>query len=71
VRLKRRTVLWQGMPFEVWKTRMGRHRQEGTIEAFMNVYKRGGIGGFWAGTGATTPQKKQRDARTLATSERA
>ena len=43
----------QGMPFEVWKTRMGRHRQEGTIEAFMNVYRRGGILGFWAGTGAS------------------
>lgn len=42
----------QGMPFEVWKTRMGRHRTEGTVEAFMNVYRRGGIGGFWAGLGA-------------------
>ena len=42
----------QGMPFEVWKTRMGRHRNETTMEAFANVYKRGGIGGFWAGTGA-------------------
>lgn len=40
-----------GMPFEVWKTRMGRHRTEGTVEAFMNVYRRGGIGGFWAGLG--------------------
>lgn len=41
-----------GMPFEVWKTRMGRNRNEGTVEAFMNVYKRAGIGGFWQGTSA-------------------
>ena len=27
-----------GMPFEVWKTRMGRFRQEGTLEAFANIY---------------------------------
>lgn len=40
-----------GMPFEVWKTRMGRFRNEGTVEAFMNVYKRGGVAGFWQGTG--------------------
>mmetsp|Transcript_47820 Transcript_47820/g.89007 ORF Transcript_47820/g.89007 Transcript_47820/m.89007 type:complete len:303 (+) Transcript_47820:129-1037(+) len=40
-----------GMPFEVWKTRMGRHRNETTSEAFMNVYRRGGVSGFWAGLG--------------------
>jgi len=40
-----------GMPFEVWKTRMGKFRNEGTIEAFKNVYKRGGVGGFWQGVG--------------------
>jgi len=28
-----------GMPFEVWKTRMGRHRTEGTAEAFKNIYR--------------------------------
>jgi len=38
-----------GMPFEVWKTRMGRFRDEGNIEAFKNVYKRGGIAGYWQG----------------------
>jgi len=38
------------MPFEVWKTHMGRFRKEGTIEAFRNIYRRGGgIGAFWAG----------------------
>ena len=31
-----------GMPFEVWKTRMGRHRTETTVEALKNVYKTGG-----------------------------
>eukprot|EP01064_Diplonema_japonicum_P033503 TRINITY_DN6616_c2_g1_i1.p1 TRINITY_DN6616_c2_g1~~TRINITY_DN6616_c2_g1_i1.p1 ORF type:complete len:289 (+),score=48.43 TRINITY_DN6616_c2_g1_i1:79-945(+) len=40
-----------GMPFEVWKTRMGRFRNEGTIEAFGNVYRNGGIPAFWAGVG--------------------
>uniref|UniRef100_A0A7S0NII4 Mitochondrial carrier family n=1 Tax=Micromonas pusilla TaxID=38833 RepID=A0A7S0NII4_MICPS len=40
-----------GMPFEVWKTRMGRFRQEGTLEAFANIYKQGGVKAFWAGTG--------------------
>jgi len=42
-----------GMPFEVWKTRMGRHRTEGTVEALKNVYKTGGgVHAFWRGTSA-------------------
>lgn len=46
-----------GMPFEVWKTRMGRFRNEGSIEALLNVYKAGGgglkgVGAFWAGVDA-------------------
>lgn len=40
-----------GMPFEVWKTRMGRMRHETTLQAFSNVYKEGGITAFWWGTG--------------------
>lgn len=28
-----------GMPFEVWKTRMGRFRNESTIESFRNLQK--------------------------------
>jgi hypothetical protein len=49
-------ALTLGMPFEVWKTRMGRYRHETTPQAFMNVYKAGGggMGGvmsFWAGLG--------------------
>jgi len=40
-----------GMPFEVWKTRMGKFRNEGSVEAFVNVYKRGGVAGFWQGVG--------------------
>merc|ERR1712153_194600 len=39
-----------GMPFEVWKTRMGRFRTEGTMEAFHNVKKSGGYKMFWQGT---------------------
>jgi len=38
-----------GMPFEVWKTRMGRFRTESTAQAFVNVYKNGGVTAFWAG----------------------
>ncbi len=33
-----------GMPFEVWKTRMGRFRNESTIQAFRGVYESGGGG---------------------------
>ena len=40
-----------GMPFEVWKTRMGSHRSEGTLEAFRTIYRTGGVKAFWAGTG--------------------
>ena len=40
-----------GMPFEVWKTRMGSNRTEGTLEAFKNIYRKGGPKAFWAGTG--------------------
>jgi hypothetical protein len=40
-----------GMPFEVWKTRMGRFRHETTGQAFKNVYKEGGAAAFWRGTG--------------------
>ena len=39
-----------GQPFEVWKTRMGRHRGETTTQAFMNVYRSGGVPAFWRGT---------------------
>lgn len=39
-----------GLPLEVWKTRMGRFRSEGTIEACRNVYRAGGgLHAFWAG----------------------
>lgn len=41
-----------GMPFEVWKTRMGRYRTEGTFESLRNVYRQGGVGKFWAGLDA-------------------
>ena len=49
-------ALTLGMPFEVWKTRMGRYRGETTPQAFVNVYKNGGGGmkgvmSFWAGLG--------------------
>jgi len=51
-----------GMPFEVWKTRMGRFRNESTVEAFVNVYKRGGVGAFWAGTSAKLVESASKGA---------
>lgn len=38
-----------GMPFEVWKTHMGTYRNQGTIEAFKNIYQAGGAKAFWRG----------------------
>lgn len=43
-----------GLPFEVWKTRLGRFRNESTIQAFRNVYNdvggsAPGIRNFWRG----------------------
>jgi hypothetical protein len=38
-----------GMPFEVWKTHMGMYRNEGTMEAFRNIYRKGGVASFWSG----------------------
>ena len=55
-----------GMPFEVWKTRMGRFRQEGTLEAFANIYKQGGVKAFWAGTG---PKMIESEARCVTSDE--
>uniref|UniRef100_A0A6T6KH87 Mitochondrial carrier protein n=1 Tax=Rhodosorus marinus TaxID=101924 RepID=A0A6T6KH87_9RHOD len=45
-----------GLPFEVWKTRMGRFRNEGNVVAFRNVYSTAGggvrgVAAFWAGIG--------------------
>jgi hypothetical protein len=41
-----------GMPMEVWKTRMGRFREEGTFSSLRGIYKRGGLRSFWHGTSA-------------------
>lgn len=51
-----------GMPFEVWKTRMGRFRQETTLQAFRNVYRDGGIGAFWRGTSAKMVESASKGA---------
>lgn len=40
-----------GQPFEVWKTRMGRHRAESTAESFWALFRAGGVGAFYRGTG--------------------
>eukprot|EP00051_Salpingoeca_urceolata_P007166 m.95169 g.95169 ORF g.95169 m.95169 type:complete len:408 (-) comp15144_c0_seq2:66-1289(-) len=56
-----------GMPLEVWKTRMGRHRSESTLEALRAVYnsKGGGWGGvraFWSGTSAKMVESASKGA---------
>lgn len=38
-----------GMPFEVWKTHMGTYRNQSTMEAFRNIYGKGGVKAFWVG----------------------
>jgi hypothetical protein len=37
------------MPFEVWKTHMGTYRTQGTVESFLNIYRKAGIASFWSG----------------------
>ena len=56
-----------GMPFEVWKTRMGRMRSETTTEAFWNIHKQGGGGlagfsSFWNGTGSKMVESASKGA---------
>ena len=59
-----------GMPFEVWKTRMGRFRNESTVQAFVNVYKNGGgIGAFWRGTSAKMVESASKGAILLFSKE--
>lgn len=58
-----------GMPFEVWKTRMGRFRSESSIEAFCNVYRRGGALAFWQGTSAKLIESASKGAVLLYTKE--
>ncbi|EDQ88891.1 uncharacterized protein MONBRDRAFT_26061 [Monosiga brevicollis MX1] len=46
-----------GMPLEVWKTHLGRYRNQGTIEGLMAIYRSNGGGfagarAFWRGTSA-------------------
>lgn len=58
-----------GMPFEVWKTRMGRFREESTLQAFKNVYHRGGVGAFWQGTSAKMVESASKGAILLFSKE--
>jgi hypothetical protein len=51
-----------GMPFEVWKTRMGRFRNETTMEAFKNVYRRAGPTAFWHGLSAKMVESASKGA---------
>ncbi|RHZ21483.1 hypothetical protein DYB37_000127 [Aphanomyces astaci] len=58
-----------GMPFEVWKTRMGSYRTETTLQAFGNIYKQGGASAFWAGTGAKMVESASKGAILLFSKE--
>lgn len=59
-----------GMPFEVWKTRMGRYRTETTAQAFRNVMRDGGgVRAFWAGTGPKMVESASKGAILLFSKE--
>eukprot|EP00052_Salpingoeca_macrocollata_P021729 m.186850 g.186850 ORF g.186850 m.186850 type:complete len:580 (-) comp21610_c1_seq2:26-1765(-) len=63
-----------GMPLEVWKTRMGRFREENTVQAFRNVYRAGGGGlagvrAFWAGTSAKMVESASKGAVLMVSKE--
>ncbi|KAF8820625.1 putative MC family transporter [Cardiosporidium cionae] len=58
-----------GMPFEVWKTRMGRFRNENTLQSFVNVYKRGGVFSYWQGLSPKLVESATKGAVLLYTKE--
>jgi hypothetical protein len=51
-----------GMPLEVWKTRMGRFRDESTMQSFRAIYAERGLGGFWKGTSAKMVESASKGA---------
>eukprot|EP01002_Notosolenus_urceolatus_P003538 NODE_1934_length_1246_cov_63.986633_g1603_i0.p1 GENE.NODE_1934_length_1246_cov_63.986633_g1603_i0~~NODE_1934_length_1246_cov_63.986633_g1603_i0.p1 ORF type:complete len:312 (+),score=67.94 NODE_1934_length_1246_cov_63.986633_g1603_i0:201-1136(+) len=56
-----------GMPFEVWKTRCGSFRHEGTFTALKNIHASGGGGirgifKFWSGTSAKMVESASKGA---------
>eukprot|EP00186_Timspurckia_oligopyrenoides_P000232 CAMPEP_0182447532 /NCGR_PEP_ID=MMETSP1172-20130603/17087_1 /TAXON_ID=708627 /ORGANISM="Timspurckia oligopyrenoides, Strain CCMP3278" /LENGTH=278 /DNA_ID=CAMNT_0024644005 /DNA_START=83 /DNA_END=916 /DNA_ORIENTATION=+ len=63
-----------GMPFEVWKTRMGRYRNEGTLTAFRQIYtlNGGGLSGiasFWTGVGPKMVESASKGAVLMVSKE--
>lgn len=58
-----------GLPFEVWKTRMGRFRSETTVQAFKNVYGNGGARAFWSGLDAKMVESATKGAILLVAKE--
>ena len=63
-----------GLPFEVWKTRMGRFRTESTLQAFRNVYTTGGGGfsgvhAFWNGFSAKMIESASKGAVLMVSKE--
>eukprot|EP00049_Salpingoeca_infusionum_P025684 m.21199 g.21199 ORF g.21199 m.21199 type:complete len:326 (+) comp8255_c0_seq2:573-1550(+) len=56
-----------GMPLEVWKTHLGRHRHERTFEGLRNIYVNNGrglkgVGSFWRGTSAKMAESASKGA---------
>ncbi|KAA8494800.1 Citrate/oxoglutarate carrier protein [Porphyridium purpureum] len=63
-----------GLPFEVWKTRMGRMRGETTLQAFRNIYVENGRGlagvsAFWKGMGPKMVESASKGAVLLFSKE--
>eukprot|EP01004_Peranema_trichophorum_P006511 NODE_5330_length_1029_cov_40.803532_g4762_i0.p1 GENE.NODE_5330_length_1029_cov_40.803532_g4762_i0~~NODE_5330_length_1029_cov_40.803532_g4762_i0.p1 ORF type:complete len:302 (-),score=66.39 NODE_5330_length_1029_cov_40.803532_g4762_i0:124-981(-) len=63
-----------GMPFEVWKTRLGRYRTETTIQALKNVYNSAGggfkgVAAFWNGLSAKLVESATKGAVLLYSKE--
>lgn len=58
-----------GMPFEVWKTHMGKNRTETSLQALRNIYNKGGLYSFWKGTSAKMVESASKGAVLLYSKE--
>lgn len=64
-----------GMPFEVWKTYMGRNRDAGTLQALREIYSNAGggaagVAAFWRGTSAKMVESASKGAILVYAKER-
>jgi len=58
-----------GMPFEVWKTRMGRFRDETTLQSLRQIHASGGLAAFWKGLGPKLVESASKGAVLLVSKE--